>query len=161
MRDTPSAAPRLPVALGAAGLIPFLALTAACVVLEGPLARLSVDAVAVYGVIILAFLGGVHWGRGLASGRALDFLWSVTPALIGFFAAFLPAPWALGALSAAFTLAGIYDVGTFRHVGPQWYARLRVWLTLVVAIALAIAAWQAPGGHSLLGSDAPAAAGTS
>lgn len=134
----------VPVALGLSGLVPFVAAAAGAVVLEGPAAAAATTASAVYGAVILSFLGGVHWGTGLSSGRAASFLWAVTPSLAAFFAAFLPLPWMLGVLSAGFVLAGAVDVAAFSRTGPRWYVRLRVALTLVVVVALGVTSATAP-----------------
>ncbi len=99
--------------------------------------------VLVYAFVILSFLGGVHWGRALSSGHPLLFVWSVIPSLLAFGAAGVHRPLALALLSAAFVVVGIYDVLTFRREGPRWYASLRVWLTVIVAVSLAVVAFAA------------------
>lgn len=141
--------PVVPVGLGAAGLLPFLAAAALALGVPAAAAPAAIVA-AVYGAIILAFLGGVHWGWALRGGRAADFVWAVTPSLIAFFAALLPLPWMLAGLTAGFVLAGAYDVAFFRRTGPRWYVWLRVVLTLVVSLALALVAAAAPSDARLV-----------
>ena len=142
--------PTVPLLLGIAGLLPFLAAAIWLIITitQGAPAALLLAA---YGVAILAFLGGVHWGRGLSGGRAGDFVWSVLPALVGVGVLFLSPPWTLAALSAAFAMAGIYDVVLFRAAGPAWYAQLRIALTLVVVLTLAVASAFAPDVGPLFG----------
>jgi hypothetical protein len=140
-----------PVLLGAAGLLPFLAGAAGTVLLAGPGREAAANLSLVYGVIILAFLGGVHWGHALRGGRPADFVWSVTPSLVGLFAALLPMTWALAVLGGGFVLAGAYDVAFFSGRGPRWYVRLRVVLTVVVTVALAVASAAAPKGGPPVG----------
>jgi len=58
--------PILAITLGVLGLIPFLACTAGIVLFPADLpAPNLVRAIIAYGAIILAFLGGVHWGFAL------------------------------------------------------------------------------------------------
>ena len=99
----------------------------------------------VYGFVILSFLGGVHWGRALVLGGAGRFVLAVVP-LAARLRRRLPcrARGRSPALSAAFAVAGLYDVAYFRRVGPRWYAALRLWLTLVVVVvALALVSFAA------------------
>jgi hypothetical protein len=133
-----------PVLLGAAGLLPFLAGAAGTAALTGAGKAAAASLSLVYGMIILAFLGGVHWGHALRRGRPLDFVWAVTPSLIGLLAALLPSGWALAVLGGGFVLAGAYDVAFFARRGPRWYVRLRIALTVIVTVALAVASATAP-----------------
>lgn len=142
--------PVVPLLLGAAGVIPFVAATAWLVGTVSE-ARVAAFAVAAYGIAILAFLGGVHWGRALGlsgdagkPGPGSDYLWSVLPSLAGVAALALSPPLTLATLAAAFTFVGCYDVAFFRRRGPAWYARLRVVLTVVVVLLLAVASAFAP-----------------
>ncbi|XWN30712.1 MAG: DUF3429 domain-containing protein [Devosia sp.] len=132
--------PLAPLVLGVAGVLPFALATIALWV--GPQSWQSTAATAVtaYGFVILAFLGGVHWGRALSSGSKVQFVWSVLPSLAAFFAAFLARPSALAVLAVAFIAAGIYDIIAFGRAGPQWYATLRIWLTILVTPLLALSA---------------------
>jgi len=154
-RQAPST---VPVALGLAGLLPFLAAAAGALALGGAGAGVAATGAALYGAVILSFLGGVHWGTGLRDGGgAGPFLWGVTPSLVAFLAAFLPLPWMLAVLSAGFVVAGAVDVAAFSRTGPRWYVRLRIALTLVVVTALALTASAAP--HAPLLDVAPLLSG--
>jgi hypothetical protein len=135
----------VPVLLGVLGLIPFVAGAFVAAALPVGYVPVASYAVLAYGLVILSFLGGVHWGRALATGDARTFIWSVVPSLLAFAAAGFNRPLALAFLSAAFVVVGAYDVVTFRREGPRWYASLRVWLTLVVAVSLAVVAFRAEG----------------
>jgi len=105
---------RLPAAaivLGLAGLLPFVGLgIAALATPDEVAAQRFLLALVAYGAVILAFLGGVHWGfvlhpsalpEGLNAGERRDATrlgLGVLPSLIGF-----------GAL--LFTLLGVAEVG--------------------------------------------------
>ncbi|WP_420393515.1 DUF3429 domain-containing protein [Acuticoccus sp.] len=142
--------PMVPVTLGLAGLLPFLATSAAAAFLPSWQAVATLAA-ALYGIAILSFLGGIHWGRALTTGRAGEYVGSVVPSLVAVFAMVLPPPWALGVLSSAFAVVGAIDVALLSKTGPAWFARLRLVLTVVVVIALAVSAAYAPASGPMFG----------
>ena len=92
--------PRNALILGLAGLMPFVA-AALCVLILEPWAHPMVRfAAQVYAVVILSFLGGVHWGLAMAAGPAGTqgprLFWSVMPSLIAWPALFLPPVYSMG-----------------------------------------------------------------
>ncbi len=140
--------PAAPLALGLAGLLPFLwgcltmwvptlgGWTAAAIGprFVGPYIQLA------YGTVILSFMSGVLWGfatratgRVAASGYAL----SVIPALWAFFLV------GGGPVSAAVWLAlgfvgilGLDAMFQSQGLAPGWWLRLRLILTAVVVLSL-------------------------
>ena len=133
------------LALGLAGLIPFVYAAAATLAptLEiGALPRGSVFEV--YGVVILAFMAGCLWGFAAKDGERL---WmrlglSVIPAILIFFAVL----WFGGALivilMVAFPALLLVDFALARGgAAPTWWMRLRALLTSVVTLCLAIGAF--------------------
>jgi hypothetical protein len=141
--------PFVPLALGLAGLVPFVALAAAArfdlalpVIGDSDAAR---SALTVYAIAILSFLGGVRWGIALGEEEAdkatRDYVISVVPALIGWAAFGLGEPAELWTLCAAFVVLGLLDYGlACRTIAPEWYGRLRLGLSAVAAFALGVAA---------------------
>lgn len=141
--------PAVPLALGLAGLVPFLALAPMAAGWIGPVLVASAESarlmLAVYGVAILSFLGGVRWGLALtyesegASRR--DYLLSVLPAIAAWAAFALAAPWDLRVIALMHLAWGLMDYGlACRTVAPEWYGRLRLALSAVAAILLWIGA---------------------
>lgn len=142
---------RIPVpfaALGAGGLVPFVA----CVAFAwfGPEADRGVVLywLSGYAMVILAFVGALHWGIVMmvpsASSREqwLGAAWSVMPALAGWTSLMLPAPIGLRAMAVMFVGQYVMDRGiAARHRVPAWFLPLRLRLTLVVAPALAAASF--------------------
>ena len=139
--------------LGLSGLIPFftgLLLTftgdwsSAAVTglsLSGPKVMLS------YGAVILSFMGAIHWGAALERepDRAWPYFVSVIPALYGWMV------WGLSllnpagsgllmmALALGFVILLIFDLVRGRAGDfPNWYARMRVVLTLGAAGTLVL-----------------------
>ncbi len=141
--------PIMPLALGLAGLVPFVALAGASIA-DLPLPAIGNGesaraALLTYGVAILSFLGGVRWGIAIGyedqAKAARDYVIAVIPALIGWAATGLDEPRDLWLLTSAFVVLGLLDYGlACRTVAPEWYGRLRLGLTAVAALALGLAA---------------------
>ena len=131
--------------LGGLGALPFAALAAAGLVVDGSAREVLSLALALYGAVILSFLGGIHWGLAMAgSGQAKPdsvsahrLCFSVVPSLVGWGAFFLPTPFELPVLAAAFVGMLLFDLKACqKREAPPWYPRLRVPLTIVVAASL-------------------------
>jgi hypothetical protein len=143
--------PKVPLLLGGAGLIPFVGLSASLAFGVTPPGFIDSDTVRValagYGVVILSFLGGVRWGVALkedenGDGKAnRDFIISVIPALLGWFAWFQPSPADLWWLAAAHLLLGLLDYGlACRTIVQEWFGRLRLALAAAASLSLTLAA---------------------
>ncbi len=141
--------PAVPLALGIAGLIPFAVLAPMAAGWIGPVLVASADSarlmLAVYGVAILAFLGGVRWGLALtyesedASRR--DYILAVLPAIAAWGAFALSAPWDMRSIALMHLVWGLMDYGlACRTVAPEWYGRLRLALCAAAALLLWIGA---------------------
>lgn len=142
------ATPLAPLALGAAGLLPFAVLALAVLLgwdaafgLRHGLAR---TALVTYGAVIASFLGGVRWGLVAAEpdqGRVtLDYALAVVPSLLAWSALALPAPWDLRAVGALVLLWGVVDQDLSRRgLAPAWLGRLRLALSVGAGAALLVA----------------------
>ena len=131
--------------LGLGGLVPFFGLAGWIWIADGIAKQGLVVALTAYAGVILAFMGGVHWGIAMRAERATAWgpmIVSVVPALIAWPAiVFLP-PFGLGMMMAAFLLLLIYDVVLAgRGDLPTWYRHLRIVLTSGVELALAAGIW--------------------
>lgn len=91
-----------------------------------------------YGCAILSFLGGPHWGFAFARARRpMQLLWGVTPPLIAWPAASLPAPGSIDVLSFGLGLSLVVDsLFSFNKLIPRSYLLLRTPLTIVAAWSL-------------------------
>lgn len=145
---TPATAPRanppipaMALALGIAGLIPFVGLAGVIAVNAHLPATDAWRVLTLYGAVILSFMGGVHWGLAMARGQSSGYAASVAPAIAAWFAvAFLPARPATTVLAFGFALLLLYDLAAVRRGdAPIWYAPLRRGLTAIVVGALAVA----------------------
>lgn len=128
------------LALGYAGLLPFIAFSSAVIagVTIGPVDPLA--ALIAYGACIASFLGGIAWGAAVERhGPGLEYAWSVLPSLVAWAALLMPVTPALLTLMAAFAAALVQDFANLRTGRlPPWFWRLRVQLTLVVVVTLAV-----------------------
>ncbi|WP_017460451.1 DUF3429 domain-containing protein [Dyella ginsengisoli] len=124
--------PRGMLALGWSGVLPFAgALIAAFAwpAWSGFAAAVFVS----YGAVILSFLGGARWGRGLAGGVApTRFVEAVMPSLIAFAALLLlhTPPAALALLAAGFAIWLAIDLRD--PLWPAAYRRMRLGISVVV-----------------------------
>ncbi len=148
-RSLPPAA----IALGMAGLVPFAGLgVAALTTPDSVAAQRYLLALVAYGAVILAFLGGVHWGfvlhpaalpAGMDAGERRDatrLSLGVLPSLIGFGALLTPLlgvpEVGLGVLIVGY-LATIVTEGRLSRGGalPGGYMTLR-WVLSVIVLAI-------------------------
>ena len=156
----------VPVALGLAGAIPFVALAAPLAPALGgyvpaglfPVERRA-EAQAKYGAAIVSFLGGMHWGfagagfaeAGAAAGAGASaaarealllagparFAWSVVPSLFAWPALMCATPYALVAVAASLAATLAADAGfAAKKLMPRWLMPLRFGLTGVAVLGL-------------------------
>ena len=144
--------PRSALYLGLAGLLPFL--WAAAGLLVPAIGEFTVGflgqrfnpgyMLVAYGWTILCFMSGVLWGFATKSNEAKAYALSVLPALWAFFTVGGGNGPATSALIIGFILVFACDV-QFRSWGlaPDWWLKLRAFLTLVVLICLGMGVWAA------------------
>jgi len=146
--------PRAPWGVGLAGLIPFL--WGALTVLNPAAQSWGADALGprfvgpyiqlFYGSVILSFMSGVLWGfatRADGARAATGYALSVIPALWAFFMTG-GGPVSAG-MNLIFGFAGLLLLdAAFAHWGltPNWWLPLRVLLTVVVILCLAVGVWM-------------------
>ena len=138
--------PPLAILLGAAGLIPFLACALGAVATADGTAQRLLLALIAYGAVILAFLGGVHWGFELGGppspAERPSLVGGVVPSLVGWVALLVPRVAApeigLAVLLGGFVvLTGAEARARRRGLVPPGYMGLRWGLSVVVAAVLA------------------------
>lgn len=144
--------PRPAALLGAAGLLPFIAL-ATQVATNFPLGiNMTLPArtlLSTYGALILSFLGGIQWGLAVASADRSD-AWrryglSVMPAFMAFAGWWLNGRNGLIVLAVSVGVWGFYELwASGLGESPRWYGHLRLALTLVTVAALGVAALYGP-----------------
>jgi len=130
--------------LGYAGLIPFLLMTLGVWFADASWMGDFIKGQLAYGIVILSFLGGVHWGAALLSSEMPErelrkaLIWGVTPSLIAW-SATLFGGFGFAVLMAGFVAALQVDKQMYAAYGmPDWLLALRKRLTLVVVLSLAL-----------------------
>ena len=138
--------PRLPAQLGYAGLLPFVMLSAAIWLAPATYQILINQALLLYASLILTFMGAVHWGLAMvhaSTGYQRQLMLSVIPALVSWFAFFLPEVLNYSVLIIAFALLCLFDTRMSKlGRAPNWYPQLRSPLTAVVVACLIVAQLQ-------------------
>lgn len=141
--------PAAPLALGLAGLIPFL--WGAATLFSGELTGWGIQTLGPrfvapfillnYGQIILAFMSGVLWGFATKSDgeqAAINYALSTLPALWVFFTVGAgPASSAIYLIAGFIALLGLDLTFARQGLTPAWWMRLRVLLTVIVVLCLA------------------------
>jgi Protein of unknown function (DUF3429) len=131
------------LALGGAGLIPFLlAALSQWVELRSIPQEFGYRAGVIYAAIILSFLGGIRWGAALArpegERQSMEFAGSNVAALAGWLALLLPPVPCLSLLIAGFLLQGLWDLmASEEGTLPLWFGVLRTWLSAIAVVCLA------------------------
>jgi len=141
-----------PRILGAAGLLPLVAVVTVLVAAPSPAITAAALTIGhAYSALILSFLGGLWWGLAAASqGRAPAWLWvaAITPSLVAF------APLVLQAIGMMPAQTGLIITGlglwlalpvdrtlAAQGLAPGWWMRLRIPLSLGLGgLSLAAAA---------------------
>jgi hypothetical protein len=138
-------APAPALALGVAGLVPFVGLGALAGLQREICYAYWLATLSHYGAVILAFVGALHWGAALVSDapgwRAwLRYGWSVVPALAAFASLQFPV-WTALRLQAAMLVVCLVVDRVVVHAGgaPGWFVPLRALLTIVAAASLLLA----------------------
>lgn len=138
--------PAIPAWLGYGGLIPFVALAGVGLV-SNEYSGVCRYALLAYGAVILTFVGALHWGFAMTLTDVRDdrrnqaFVWSVLPALIAWIALLVAAPFGSGLLLVGFSSQYWQDRGLAQSSTlPAWYMPLRLRLTLVASLCIAVGA---------------------
>ncbi|MEO1020279.1 MAG: DUF3429 domain-containing protein [Pseudomonadota bacterium] len=134
IRNIPPAA----LQLGMAGAMPFAFLAILVFVAEFAALLLLY-----YASIIMAFMGGIHWGvaMGQNANTFSRFGISVVPAIVGTTTLIVGGYIGFLMLATAFCLLLAYDLFAVRQGNaPTWYPNLRIPLTLIVVVSLLLAA---------------------
>ncbi len=132
--------------LGGTGAIPFYAFALAIWFAPPAFREWARNALVAYGMVILAFVGALHWGFTMKTpefderDRWTWMGWSVTPALLAWTASLFPFRPAVAILAATFVVHLAVDhLFASRSGLPPWYLTMRRALTAAVVLGLVIA----------------------
>lgn len=142
-RPRPDAPASVLQVLGYGGLIPFAFFGAGVWMAQPEWQAFALEALALYGAVILAFLGATHWGIYLADrqhrvGPLAAPVWAVVPSILAWLAVLQPLPEALMTLAALFLgVLWVDRLSLSRRALPRGYMGLRLVLTAGAILALA------------------------
>lgn len=137
--------PVVPLWLGLAGAIPFVALSGLIIlphfdVSSGVPDRLLHHALLTYAALIASFLGGVRWGLSFAAPKSRQstlFIVSVCPSLVAWLALAVPRPYDLIVLITLFLCLLVLDIHVVQQrLVPRWFGSLRLILSFFVVLSL-------------------------
>jgi hypothetical protein len=158
LRPSPSPAAKPPqalvLALGHAGLLPFVLLALLCWLVNEQALPYVAQALVAYGALIAAFLGGLHWGVAWLALQAAQGTpaaveaahirrhlgWGIAPALLAWPAVLMPAHAALPWLGALLLVAYAVDRRLLPSAGLGHWLTLRFRLSAVAAGCCFVAA---------------------
>lgn len=140
---------RLAILVGLAGLLPFLAGIIGLLLMPERSALITAWFY-LYSAGILAFMGGVYWpismqleNRCYPLSPLVTLLLSQAFFLSAAAGILLDRPYQSLIFIIAFTGLYLVDARLMKSYWPDWYLRLRGWLTLIVlACQVAVAAWH-------------------
>jgi hypothetical protein len=110
------------------------------------LGLLANRALVAYGAVILSFVGALHWGFAMTlpnlqePRRRIAFIWSVVPALLAWVGLLLAPIHGTALMIVAFLAQYAQDRNLSKHgTLPSWYLPLRLRLTGIACVCLAVA----------------------
>ena len=132
--------------LGYAGLVPFIVFSTGTWITL-PMIADAHYLLLTYAAVILSFMAAIHWGLAMAQNSEIAKVQlgsSVVPALLGWLALLIHAPYGYFLLVICFLILYLADKNVnARGLLPGWYLPMRVVLTAVVVFCLVIAALAA------------------
>ena len=136
--------PLLPLLLGLAGTIPFIFLSLSIWIFSYELKLLAIINLINYSVVILSFIGAIHWGVAMVrnENNYKSYLISIMPALLSWF--LLSFMGFIVSLMTIFIILMFLFLGMFfidvkavkEKIIPQWYLSLRKIITVIVFLSL-------------------------
>jgi len=142
--------PLAPLALGVAGLIPFVAGALHSLGVIGTIPLMpedyATDGVALilgYGTIILAFMSGILWGFAIKSDDPMLYGLSVVPALLGFFNPGEGSDQLIWLMTCFILLWLLEFLYIRRGLAPVWWRPMRSGLQMVVLVCIYLGTFAA------------------
>jgi Protein of unknown function (DUF3429) len=128
--------------LGLLALLPFVVGAALVWFVRMPAQAHVAAALSAYAAVVVAFIGGVHWGFGFLRPAAppLLFVWGVVPALVACVAVLMPPRAGLVVHGGMLVVCYLVDRRVYAEVGAGRWLLLRFRLSVVASLACFIGA---------------------
>lgn len=139
-----SPAPKIALALGWGGVLPFIGAAAVKAWGSPVMAILALSVGTIYAGVIICFIGALHWGavvynREPQNHHAWRYIWSVVPALAVVPILILAPQWRIPFLIIGLLICWGVDFYAYRKgLWPKWFMQLRHGLTSVAVLSLII-----------------------
>ncbi len=128
--------------LAYAGLLPFVVGAALIWIVRADAQRHAEAVLSAYAAVILSFLGGIHWGFGIRSGRdeVAHFAWAIVPSLVAWVAVLMPSNAALVIHGVMIVVCYLVDRKVYPMHDAAGWLTLRFRLTAVASLSCFLAA---------------------
>ena len=139
-----SPAPKIALALGWGGVLPFIGAAAVKAWGSPVMAILALSVGTIYAGVIICFIGALHWGAVVHNPDAKNhqswrYIWSVVPALAVVPILILAPQWRIPFLIIGLLICWGVDFYAYRKgLWPKWFMQLRHGLTSVAVLSLII-----------------------
>jgi Protein of unknown function (DUF3429) len=142
--SAPSLAATDPVAfrLGYLALLPFVIGAALVWIVREQAHPYVTSALSAYAAVVLAFIGGIHWGFGFAQAHAQPrlFVWGVVPALVAWVAVVMQPYAGLVVHGVMLVVCYLVDRKVYPALGAARWLTLRFRLSMVASLSCFIGA---------------------
>ena len=141
--DPPPALPSpLAQRLGALALLPFVLGAALVWIVREQAHPYVTAALSGYAAVVVAFIGGIHWGFGFRAELPAPslFVWGVVPALVAWVAAVMPPYAGLIVHGAMLAVCYLVDRKVYPAQGAARWLTLRFRLTIVASLSCFVGA---------------------
>ena len=135
--------PKVPLLIGLGGTTPFIIAAVLIWIAKDPWKSFIFLNLINYCLVIISFLGAIHWGSTMIHNRKHKFtiwyIWSVIPACIAWVSVMggLKYDVLIMILMIGFIISFIVDAkGVRMNLLPNWYLTLRKILTLIAVLSL-------------------------
>ena len=133
----PASPPRIAQRLGYLALLPFVLGALMIWIVREDARGYATAALAAYAAVVVAFLGGIHWGFGFRQEApdARLFIWGVVPALVASVALVMQASAGLVIHGAMLVVCYLVDRKVYPAQGASAWLTLRFRLSAVASLS--------------------------
>lgn len=127
-------------AIGYAGLIPFMSLSALSVLFQDIHHSAILFSLLAYGATIISFLGAIHWGLAMREEQSdrINMIWGVIPSLLAWGSLIVDTHWGLAIEFITLWICFFVDFNSYPKFGVRQWLRMRLQLTVIAGICLAL-----------------------
>ena len=127
-------------AIGYAGLIPFIGLSAMSVLWRDIHRSAILFSLLAYGSTIISFLGAVHWGLAMREEKPdrIAIIWGVIPSLVAWGSLIVDTSLGLAMQFISLWICYLVDFKRYPQFGMSGWLSMRLALTAIAGICLAV-----------------------